>query len=279
MTIEQWLTYATRELEKANILSARLDAELLLCHMLGVDRTWLIAHSDASLARAALSQKGGTRREGLKEYGEKILLRRLKREPIAYIVGYKDFYGREFSVTSDVLIPRPETEVMVELLTLPAENAKTLIDVGTGSGAIAVTAKLTFPHLKVEAIDISEDVLKVAKKNAKQFGATVRFYKSNLLEEAGASYDVICANLPYVSRNWQVSPDVRAEPDLALYADDDGLALIKQLIAQAAIRQKPGNHLLLEADPRQHDEIVRYGNAHGYDWYQTEGFIVVLEKK
>lgn len=279
MTIEQWLAYATRELDKADIPSARLDAELLLCHMLGVDRTWLIAHSDDSLARAALSQRGGARREGLKEYGEKILLRRLKREPIAYIVGRKDFYGREFTVTSDVLIPRPETEVMVELLTLPAENAKTLIDVGTGSGAIAVTAKLTFPHLKVEAVDVSETALKVARKNAKNFGATVRFYTSDLLEKASSSYDVICANLPYVSRDWQVSPDVHAEPDLALYADDDGLALIKQLVVQAAAKQNSGNHLLLEADPRQHDEIVKYGNTHGYDWYQTEGFIVVLEKK
>lgn len=278
-TINAWLDDATTQFDRANIPSARLDAELLLCHMLGVDRTWLIAHGDDSLARAALSQKGGTRREGLKDYGERLILRRLKREPIAYLIGRKDFYGREFSVTSDVLIPRPETEVMIELLTLPAEKAKTLIDIGTGSGAIAVTAKLTFPHLKVEAVDISEEALKVAKKNAKNFGAVVRFYSSNLLEKAGSSYDVICANLPYVSRNWQVSPDVHAEPDLALYADDDGLALIKQLIQQASTRQETGSHLLLEADPRQHDEIIMHGNKYGYGWYQTEGFIVVLEKK
>jgi release factor glutamine methyltransferase len=278
-TINAWLDYATAELDRANIESARLDAELLLCHMLGVDRTWLIAHGEDSLARAALSQRGGARREGLKEYGEKILLRRLKREPIAYIVGRKDFYGREFAVTSDVLIPRPETEVMVELLTLPAESAKTLIDVGTGSGAIAVTAKLTFPHLKVDAVDVSEEALKVAKKNAKNFGAIVRFYQSDLLEQAGAHYDVICANLPYVSRDWQVSEDVHAEPDLALYADDNGLALIKRLIVQAAAKQTSSNYLLLEADPRQHDDIVTHGNEHGYEWYQTEGFIVTLEKK
>ncbi len=279
MTIEQWLTQATRELEKANIPSARLDAELLLCYMLGVDRTWLVAHNDDSLARAALSQKGTPRREGLKEYGEKLLLRRLKREPIAYIVGRKDFYGREFIVTPDVLIPRPETEVMVELLTLPAESAETLIDVGTGSGAIAVTAKLTFPHLKVEGVDVSDEALKVAKKNAKTFGASVRFYRSDLLEKAGSHYDVICANLPYVSREWQVSPDVNAEPDLALYADDDGLALIKKLIKQATIKQSAGNYLLLEADPRQHDTIIEHGHSHGYAMHQVEGFIVVLEKK
>lgn len=278
-TINGWLARATTELERAQIPSARLDAELLLCHMLGVDRTWLIAHADESLARAALSQRGGTRREGLKEYGEKILLRRLKREPIAYIVGHKDFYGREFVVTSDVLIPRPETEVMIELLTLPAESAETLIDVGTGSGTIAVTAKLTFPHLKVEAVDVSEEALKIAKKNAKNFGATVKFYRSDLLEKASTEYDVICANLPYVSRDWDVSPDVHAEPDLALYADNNGLALIERLIEQAGPKQSTGNHLLLEADPRQHDELISYGHRHGYAPYQTEGFIVVLEKK
>ena len=278
-TIDAWLDYATGELKRANISSARLDAELLLCHMLGVDRTWLLAHGGDSLARAALSQRGGTRREGLKEYGEKLLLRRLKNDPIAYIVGHREFYGREFIVTPDVLIPRPDTEVMIELLTLPADGAKTLIDVGTGSGAIAVTAKLTFPHLKVEAVDISEAALKIAKKNAKNFGATVRFYQSDLLANTASQYDVICANLPYVSRKWQVSPDVHAEPDLALYADDDGLALIKPLIEQASTKQTTGNYLLLEADPRQHDEIVEYGIKHGYLRHQVEGFIVVLEKQ
>lgn len=278
-TINAWLDYATGELKRANISSARLDAELLLCHMLGVDRTWLIAHGGDSLARAALSQKGGTRREGLKEYGEKLLFRRLKNEPIAYIVGHREFYGRDFIVTPDVLIPRPDTEVMIELLTLPADGSKTLIDVGTGSGAIAVTAKLTFPHLKVEAVDISGEALKVAKKNAKSFAASVRFYQSDLLASAGTHYDVICANLPYVSREWQVSPDVRAEPELALYADDDGLALIRRLIEQAATKQTAGNYLLLEADPRQHDEIVAYGRQHSYIRHQIEGFIVVLEKQ
>lgn len=278
MTIDDWLERATTELVRANIPSARLDAELILCHMLGVDRAWLIAHSDDSLARSALSQKGGTRREGLKEYGEKLLLRRLKHEPIAYLVGYREFYGRNFIVTPDVLIPRPETEVVIDLLTLPADHAKALIDVGTGSGAIAVTAKLTFPHLKVEAVDISDEALAVAKKNAKNFGASVKFYRSDLLEQAGPHYDVVCANLPYVDRKWQVSPEVHAEPDLALYAGDNGLALIKHLIQQASTKQTAGNYLLLEADPRQHDEIVTVCREHGYSWWQTEGFIVALQK-
>lgn len=277
-TINDWLERATTELERANIPSARLDAELLLCHMLGVDRPWLIAHGGESLARSALSQKGGTRREGLKEYGEKLLLRRLKHVPIAYLVGYREFYGRNFIVTPDVLIPRPETEVMIELLTLPADDAKTLIDVGTGSGAIAVTAKLTFPHLKVESIDISEEALAVAKKNAKNYSASVKFYRSDLMEETGPHYDIICANLPYVDRKWQVSPEVHAEPDLALYAGENGLALIKRLIQQASAKQTSGNYLLLEADPRQHDEIVAFGRKHTYSWFQTEGFIVALQK-
>lgn len=277
-TISDWLTWAAKEFERANIMSARLDAELLLCHMLGVDRAWLIAHSSDSLARAALSQKGGTRRQGLREYGEKLVLQRLKHQPIAYLTGKKDFYGREFIVTPDVLIPRPETETMIELLTLPAESSKNLIDVGTGSGAIAVTSKLAFPHLAVEAVDISDDALKIAKKNAKNFGAAVKFYSSNLLQNSAAQYDIICANLPYVSRDWKVSPEVRAEPDVALYADDDGLDLIKALIIQAAAKQTGGSFLLLEADVRQHEDIVNFAQEHGYSSFQTEGLIVTLQK-
>lgn len=275
-TINGWLEYAATELHRAKIPSARLDAELILCHMLGVDKPWLIAHGTDSLSRAALSQKGGTRREGLKEYGEKLLLRRLKHTPIAYLVGKREFYGREFIVTPDVLIPRPETEVMIELLTAPAESAKTLIDVGTGSGVIAVTAKLSFPHLKVEGTDISEAALQVAKKNAKQFGATIQFYHADLLDSSAEHYDVICANLPYVSRDWQTSPEVHAEPDLALYAADQGLELIKKLIEQASAKQVSGGYLLLEADPRQHESIQTYAALHGYEHYQTEGYIVVL---
>lgn len=277
-TINGWLTHAASQFERANIPSARLDAELLLCHMLGVDRTWLVAHGNDSLALAALSQKGGTRREGLREYGEKLILRRLKREPIAYLVGHKEFYGRDFVVTPDVLIPRPETEAMIELLTPLAGNAKTLIDVGTGSGAIAVTAKLTFPHLLVEATDVSEEALGVAKQNAKKLKATIKFYVSDLLESVDDHIDIICANLPYVDRKWDVSPETKVEPDLALYAGDGGLELIKSLIEQASTKQHDGSYLLLEADPRQHDEIVSLAVDHGYGWYQSNGFIVAFEK-
>lgn len=277
-TINSWLDSTTHELTKANIPSARLDAELMLCHMLGVNRTWLVAHGNDSLAMSALSQKGGERRGGLKEYGEKLLLRRLRREPLAYLFGKKEFYGREFAVTPETLIPRPETEAMIELLTPLAKSAKNLIDVGTGSGIIAITAALEFPHLTIEAVDVSEGALEAAKKNAKKLKASVKFYESDLLESTSSHFDIICANLPYVDKTWQVSPETRSEPDIALFAVDGGLALIKQLISQATGQQAPGSYLLLEADPRQHDEIVTLGHNHGYSWHQTEGFIVVLEK-
>lgn len=277
-TINGWLRHVAEQFERATIPSARLDAELLLCHMLGVDRTWLIAHGDDSLARSALSQKGGVRRGGLKEYGEQLILKRLKRVPIAYLIGRKEFYGREFIVTPDVLIPRPETETMITLLSPMAETASTLIDVGTGSGAIAVTAKLTYPNLTVEATDISEDALNIAAQNAKTHGAAVKFYVSDLLANVGEHYDFICANLPYVDRRWEVSTETRAEPDLALYADDGGLSLIRTMLPQASAKQRKGNYVLLEADPRQHDSIVSSAKTHGYSWHRTEGFIVVLKK-
>ncbi|HET7629890.1 MAG TPA: hypothetical protein VFK03_00785, partial [Candidatus Saccharimonadales bacterium] len=194
MTIKQWSVKATEQLQAAGIPSARLDAELILCSILGKDRAWLIAHDDfelptissggAALPPATAAEAG--------EIADKLLIRRLKREPLAYILGYKEFYGRQFQVTPDVLIPRPDSEVMIELLagllgsanlsdedsafpisgrqdhsTLASPGSEadelagptTLIDVGTGSGAIAITAKLEFPSLNVCASDVSPEAI------------------------------------------------------------------------------------------------------------------------
>lgn len=266
-TIKQWIERATDALLAADIASASLDAGLLLADAFGKDRTWLLAHSDETIPHS------------FHESLERNLARRAAREPLAYIRGYKEFYGRNFAVSPDTLVPRPETETMIELLTPLVSDGEKLLDVGTGSGAIAITAKLDYPGLIVEAVDVSKEALVVMLQNTETFGLDINTYQSNLLQECGDTYDIICANLPYVDKTWDVSAETHTEPDLALYAADGGLELIKRLIKQATNHIPPHGYLLLEADPRQHDEIRTYGHDHSFDWYKTEDYIVVLQKR
>lgn len=282
MTIEDWLNDAAKQFARAGIPSAHLDAELLLCHILGVDRSYLIAHGDDSLARIALSHKGGVHPGGVKTYGDKLVLRRLQRQPIAYLLGSKEFYGRDFLVNRDVLIPRPETEALVELakkhhLTGP------LLDVGTGSGALGITLYFELTDAEVTLSDISPEALAVARKNAKQLKTKpLTFVESDLLEhwhtaEATTAFDIIVANLPYVDRTWERSAETEYEPYQALFARDGGLELIKLLIEQAPGLMSDRGYLLLEADPQQHAAIVAHAKVH-FTHLETDGYAVMLQK-
>lgn len=203
----------------------------------------------------------------------------------------RDFYGRDYEVNPDVLIPRPETEMAVDAVLnlvgksyLPGVKPSkarlpedlTIVDVGTGSGCIAITLKLEIPNATVVATDISEKALMVAKKNAKRFNADIGFIKSDLLDEVEVEPDLVVANLPYVDRDWDWldKEALSAEPELALYADEHGLKLIKKLLDQVAERAIP--YLVLEADPCQHDEIITYAEAKKYRLLETRGFILVF---
>lgn len=283
MTIESWLSDASKQFTRAGIPTAQLDAEVLLCHLLGVDRSYLIAHGDESLARIALSHKGGVHPGGVKEYGEKLVLGRLKRKPIAYLVGHKEFYGRDFIVDKHVLVPRPESEALIEILkTLPNDALTTIVDVGTGSGALAITAKLERPTSKLIATDISPEALEVARKNAKKLKASIEFIESDLLSSFPSTNTplptTILANLPYVDRTWERSPETDHEPYQALFAQDGGLALIKELINQTPNLLSRDGYLLLEADPEQHEAITKYSNSE-FRQIKTQDYAVLLQKK
>ena len=227
----------------------RLDAELILSHTLGVERTDLHTHPERSLSSGELMRANA------------FAMRRQSDEPLAYITGYKEFYGRLFTVTSDTLIPRPETEALINV----AKHLKPakILDVGTGSGCIAITLALELPETEVDAVDISESALKIARQNAQNLDAKVHFFVSDLCKNA-ARYDLIVANLPYVDRNWSwLSPELKYEPKSALYAEDGGLALIKKLIKEAPEHLKDGGHLLLEADLSQHQKIADFATETG----------------
>lgn len=214
--------------------------------------------------------------------------------PKAYKNGFQDFYGRDFIVTPDVLIPRPETEMLVDAVLnltgkayLPGikparpklpQNC-TILDVGTGSGCIAITLALELPEAKITACDISDEALAIAQKNAANLEAKVKFVKSDLLDSIDGDFDVIVANLPYVDANWEWldKKTLSHEPALALYAEDGGLALIKQLINQVAKRKT--KYLILETDPCQHEQITKYATNKGYFPLETHGFTLIFKNQ
>lgn len=213
-----------------------------------------------------------------------------------------DFYGREFLVTSDVLIPRPETEAAVDMVLslagksyLPGVSVPPsvlprrpkILDVGTGSGCIAVTLKLELPEALVLACDVSEKALLVARENAEKFGVCggktgVEFKKSDLLCAYGKcdknepDFDVIVANLPYVDRNWEWISGLENEPEIALFAKDGGLAVIFRLLRQVRNRTR---YLIIEADPCQHDRIKEEIKKYKYEIIKINGYQIEIKVK
>lgn len=267
MTVAEWLNNASRQFAHAEISTARLDAEIILAHTLRKSRTWLHAHDDEVLSSRLL------------EIANARVDLRIDRTPIAYIIGHKEFYTRTFKVTPSVLIPRPESEEIIELLKkhMPT-NARRLIDVGTGSGCLGITAKLEFPTLNVTLTDISRHALKVAESNATALHAEVTLVQSDLLTKAPGLFDIIIANLPYVDKNWERSPETDQEPSLALFADHAGLALIEQLLAQLPETLSLSGLVLLEADPCQHEAIITLAAKLGLKHVETEGYAIALIK-
>lgn len=221
-SVRMALALATAELRDAGCESPRLDAELLLADAMGSTRTALHLHPERELARAASDRFA----EGLR--------RRRDREPVAYIVGMKGFRHIDLAVDARVLVPRPETELLVEVaLTLP--RGAHVADVGTGSGAVALALKHERPDLHVIATDISEDALAVARANARRLGLDVEFVQGDLLEALGpAPLDAILSNPPYVSDRAELAPELDHEPPQALFAGPDGLDVLRRLAPAAA---------------------------------------------
>jgi release factor glutamine methyltransferase len=274
MTISEWTHQTTAELKSAGIASARLDAEIILAHTLKKQRTYLHAHGEETLSRRTL------------DIADARAALRSDRTPVAYIIGHKEFYGRLFKVTPATLIPRPESEMIITLLKelLPSSHSllhktpRRLVDVGTGSGCLGITAKLELPELDVTLLDISTHALNVAEKNVRLLKADIDLVRSNMLADYSLAPDVILANLPYVDPAWERSPETEFEPKEALFAHDSGLHLIKNLLEEASIRTSSGCLIFLEADPRQHDEMIKYAKNHGFLLRESRDFIVVLEK-
>lgn len=272
MDLNSWLKEAKKQVSS-------LDAELIALKAFapdGVDRSWLVTHDGEQTRKPDLAR------------AQRMLERRRLGEPLAYILGVKEFYGREFVVTPAVLIPRPETESLIDLaksLNLPRRPR--FIEVGTGSGCVAITLALEFPQAEVLATDAYVKALDVATENDLYLEGRVCLMKSNLtqaldLPEEARDFDVLVANLPYVDPNWDWldGESLAFEPKTALFAaQEHGLSFYKRLLRElqndAKIRAR---YLIFEADPCQHEELVALTSKKGYDLVRIDGYGLLFEK-
>ena len=274
MTISEWLAEARTRIDA-------LDTELIAVRFFApgdsvvngaeVDRSWLAAHGEDEIFA------------DLATLANEMVARRASGEPLAHIFGFKEFYGRKFKVSPEVLIPRPETEGLIELirgLDLPEEPK--FLEIGTGSGCIAATLAAECPRAKVVATDVSERALEMARVNNVVLGTGVEFYRGDLLEDLPdevGGFDVLVANLPYVDEEWGWldKRTLNFEPELALYAEDGGLALYKKLILQMKARgEEFARYIVFEADPCQHEALIRFAEENGLLLVKAEGFGVVF---
>jgi len=251
------LDHWEKVLLQAGVDSPRLSTQVLLAHVLGISRLEMLLDTHAAVQDSARMQM------------EHLCSRRSGGEPVAYLTGSKEFYGFDFEVGPQVLIPRPETELILDDMreTLgPDEHLKAL-DIGTGSGALAVTCAVLFPCFRVTAVDISHGALQVAKRNAQSQGVASRisFVQADLVQPLRlSSFDVIMANLPYVpsATRSALSPEVvRHEPHLALFSGHDGLDCYRDLAKSLAGRVKAGAMLWCEIDSSQGDEMTALFSA------------------
>jgi len=217
----------------------RLDAQMLVLHALGRpshDRAWLLLHSDAPVPEQA------------QRWLDQALQRRLAGEPVAYITGHKEFYGLDLQVDARVLVPRPDTETLVDwaLEVLAPQPGAHVLDLGTGSGAIALALKHSRPTLQVQAVDYSPGALAVAQGNAERLKLQVVFHQGSWLSGIAGPLDAIVSNPPYIREDDEHLPALRHEPRQALTAGADGLDDIRTIVVQARERLRSGGWLLLE---------------------------------
>ncbi len=295
MEVVNWIELNYKILEGANIRTARLDAQVLLCDVLDVDKSWLHAHSEFKLTNEQVNLLNGQ------------IERRKNHQPLAYIRGKQEFYGREFYVNSDTLTPRPETETMIDLLKewmgqqskVVGSDKLQIIDVGTGSGCIIITAALEFanytqvpsseePNISYTGLDISDGALKIAEKNAQKHDVSIDFEHFDLTKDtvqshlvAGESPLVVLANLPYVPVNFPINQAAAHEPPIALFGGEDGLDYYRLLFRQLPAQTTENDHskiIFTESLPQQHTSLNKIALESGYDLTAERDLIQVFYK-
>lgn len=267
MQVDQWLHAATAQLKAAGIASARLDCLILLEDALGKDRSRILAHQDE-----VISQKTA-------KILEPLINKRAEHIPLSYIRHQTEFYGRTFYIDEHVLEPRPESEALIEelLYGLVLPSMPTIVDVGTGSGALAITAKLELLYSDVHAVDIDPQCLIVAERNAIEHKAAISFSKGDLLQGFDElSIDVVLANLPYVPDEFHINLAATHEPRIAIFGGADGLDLYRKMFEQISSAKYKPRYVLAESLPPQHPQLAKIAAQVGYQQELEQDFIQVF---
>ena len=266
------------ELQAAKITTARLDATVLLADITQHDRGYVLAHPELKLTAGQTDQL------------EKLLKARLGHVPLSYLRGKAEFYGREFIVGPGVLVPRPETEAMIDVLkeliaSLDTQNvlppngqAWRMADVGTGSGAIGITAALELPLSHVTLLEIDEAALTIAKANVISLSTSTLTVQSDLLGNAPHAFDILLCNLPYVPDDYAINTAATHEPKIAIFGGPDGLNLYRKLFSQITIFIEKPLYILTESLPVSHAQLDQIATEAGYQVQQTADFIQVFRR-
>lgn len=230
----------------------KLEIKLLLRHVLGLSSTELIIYNDRILNTVELAKF------------DCLVKQRLSGLPLHYILGYKEFYSREFRVTTDTLIPRPETEFLVDEVLKIAKPGMRILDLGTGTGCIAITCNLELPSLDVTAVDKFPETLEVAKTNAQTWGANIHFIHSDWYEDVSGKFDVIVSNPPYIEKYDPHLTNLQYEPQHALTDFNNGLTCYEKIISGAHDYLVPAGHIILEHGYAQKDSVTKILQEHGF---------------
>jgi len=255
-TVKQTLDFASNCFRDSNISTYRLDAEILVSHVLNIERPKLYTEMEEKISI-------------LHQYRiNRLITRRCKYEPMAYILGSKEFYGLTFLVDRNVLIPRPETEFLVEQILQYDLRDKKVLDIGTGTGNIGITIKKMAPSAEIVCVDISSKALKIAEKNQVRIlkKKCIRFIKSDIYSNVSDKYDVIASNPPYILSEEmnRLSPDVKNfEPGEALNGGSDGMKFYNRIISGIPKFLKKGGYFLLEIDPGLKKKILSFAHQYG----------------
>lgn len=266
-TIREGLDAAISFLEAKGIAGGRLDSELLMAYVLRRDRAWVLAHDDETLTPHQAADF------------ESLISRRSEHVPVVHLTGEREFYGLPMHITPDVLTPRVETEQMVEWAVKYAPPGSRLIDIGTGSGAIAVAIAHHRPDLAVTATDLSSRELSVARRNAKTHHADITFVESDLWSNVTGTFGTVVTNLPYLRNDADLMPEVKREPAVALFGGEDGLDLYRRFLQGLPRHLEPGGYLFTECDPWQHEDLIREAKAAGLAPVEQGYFILGFQRQ
>lgn len=270
MKIDDWLRSATQTLSKAGIQTARLDSLVLLESVLTQDRSWIIANPQEEISKSKLNKL------------DKLISQRSSHIPIAYITHKAYFYNNAFYIDDQVLIPRSESEKIIDILkTLPKTHLSTIIDIGTGSGILAITAKLLCPTSRVVALDIDPECLKIAKKNSLSMNADIMLLKSDLLESLPtnlANNSIFLVNLPYVADSFNINAEARFEPKTAIFGGSKGLDLYSRLFNQIITLKAKPSYVITESFPDQQLDIQSMAARAGYQCLAVDDFIQLFSR-